>query len=227
MLKELLKEVLKILHYLLVPEEVQEKKDDASKIEPKAESAKDISSEELPEKNTSPYELAEFLKKKKDIVLIDARSREEYEVFHLEGALNVDYTEIEKVEVELKIPKEKQIILYCTMGNRSGYAATTLRKIGYANAVNVMGGVMSYARMLLNNHEIDREKYDDMVRRISGELGASSKKQKTIAIIRIVLGVVLLVIGVLQRKQDPMLIFITIVGLISLVIGLFGYFAKK
>ena len=113
------------------------------------------------------------------------------------------------------------------MGNRSNYAANTLRKIGYKNASNVIGGLLGFARMMFNSHEIDRKQYDDLIRRISGELGGTGKKHKILAIIRIFVGILFIIIGIVQRKQDPLLIFITFIGVVSLAMGVLTYFAGR
>lgn len=73
-------------------------------------------------------------------VLVDVRSKKEYEITHLDKAINVPYTEIH-VNISSVIPdKEQNVILYCTTGKRSSQASYTLKFMGYRN-VYYLGGI--------------------------------------------------------------------------------------
>ena len=65
-------------------------------------------------------------------VIIDVRSKEEYEDYHLEGAINIPYTEIAtKIKEYSNITKDTKIVVYCKSGVRSGKAFETLKSEGY------------------------------------------------------------------------------------------------
>src|SRR3989338_6633398 len=140
----------------------------------------------------SPDEFNRILKEKKDIVLIDSRSKEEYDFFHLEGAININYTDIDKVETEIKIEKRKKIIFYCSSGSRSRSAAKALKKMGY-DARSVDGGAMDYVGILFNNHDISREEYDKLMKKISAPL---KNQIILLGILRMILGIVFIIIGI-------------------------------
>ena len=70
--------------------------------------------------------------------LIDLRSREEYEKYHLEGAINIPYDDL-KQNMEMFL-KNKYYILYCERGGSSLMAAKELSSLGYY-VLSVIGGI--------------------------------------------------------------------------------------
>lgn len=73
-----------------------------------------------------------------DAILIDVRSNAEYNLDHLEGAINIPYDVIGNNLDE--IDKDKEIIVYCQSGNRSSKAANTLIEAGYKKVYD-LGGI--------------------------------------------------------------------------------------
>ena len=69
-------------------------------------------------------------------IIIDVRTKKEFDQGHLTNAINIPYTEIKK-EIKKYAPDlDQKIILYCRSGRRSGIALKTLKELGYKNAVN-------------------------------------------------------------------------------------------
>lgn len=62
-----------------------------------------------------------------DYVIIDVRTRQEFEEEHLEGAINIAVDELSSSVFD----KEKIIFVYCTSGNRSKSAYNFLQNSGY------------------------------------------------------------------------------------------------
>jgi hypothetical protein len=60
----------------------------------------------------TPQELKEKLDANEDVIVVDARSRKEYDSVHIPGALSIPLSEIEERHGEL--PQEGEIVLYCT-----------------------------------------------------------------------------------------------------------------
>ena len=78
---------------------------------------------------------------KKENVLIDVRSPQEYNEGHLDGAICIPEYEIEK-EIKNQVEdKQKIIILYCDSGGRSKKAQKKLEKLGYSNVYNLYKGI--------------------------------------------------------------------------------------
>ena len=74
-------------------------------------------------------------------ILIDVRSRQEYQEGHLPGAINIPEYEIIK-SIEKEIPKKNQlIIIYCQYGGRSRNVYRMMKKLGYTNVYDLYGGL--------------------------------------------------------------------------------------
>lgn len=75
-------------------------------------------------------------------ILVDVRSKEEYDEDHIEGAILLPLDEIttEKVS-EIVNNKNDIMIVYCKSGNRSSEAVIKLNELGYNNVYNL--GAMS------------------------------------------------------------------------------------
>ena len=72
----------------------------------------------------------EMLKNMKDneYIIIDVRTKEEYQESHIVGAINIPYDEIDKT---IKLDKNKTIFVYCRSGSRSEVAFNKLNNLGY------------------------------------------------------------------------------------------------
>lgn len=79
----------------------------------------------------------------KDIVLLDAREMNEFEVSKIKAAQWVGYNDFSLKSVE-NIPKDEEIVVYCSVGYRSEKVAEKLRKAGYTNVSNLYGGIFEW-----------------------------------------------------------------------------------
>ena len=61
-------------------------------------------------------------------IIIDVRTKEEYNELHVKDSINIPYDEINK---ETKLDKNKTILVYCKSGKRSNKAYQTLNNLGY------------------------------------------------------------------------------------------------
>jgi molybdopterin/thiamine biosynthesis adenylyltransferase/rhodanese-related sulfurtransferase len=75
-------------------------------------------------------------------VLIDVRENEEFAAGHIPGAVHVPRSYLES-RIEGAVPDhDAHVILYCQSGNRSAWAAHTLRELlGYENVEHMTGGI--------------------------------------------------------------------------------------
>lgn len=91
------------------------------------------------------YTTAEVNEKLKsgDTVLVDVRTRQEWDGGHIKGALLIPLHEIDRRKDELKPHQTKELICYCRSGNRSVIAAAKLRKHGFRSA-NMKGGIAEW-----------------------------------------------------------------------------------
>lgn len=108
-------------------------------------------------KGTVPLIQAEDLKKSDgEVILLDTRTLEEFEVSHLKGAQLVDYESFNKKVVK-DIPKEANIVVYCSVGYRSERIGEKLIEMGYSNVHNLYGGIFDWknqSKEVVNKHEI-------------------------------------------------------------------------
>lgn len=77
----------------------------------------------------------------RDFLLVDVRSREEYGVGHLAGAVNIPMDELEMRTAE--IPRDRPVVVYCAFGSHSMMAARFLDRCGY-RVINTAGGLAYY-----------------------------------------------------------------------------------
>lgn len=95
--------------------------------------------------NISIREMLNILKTKENTILLDVRSKMEYERGHLANSINIPLDEIEESDIEFRIKdKSTPIIAYCSVGRRSKIAIRILRKMGYKNLYTIEGGIGKY-----------------------------------------------------------------------------------
>lgn len=109
--------------------------------------------------NTDVKGFAELIKNPQ-VVILDARTAEEYQEGHLDGAVMIDVKESDFIEKAQKIlPKDKTIAVYCRSGRRSAKAAGMLGELGY-KVINLTGGITAWKEAQMpvttDTHEIDR-----------------------------------------------------------------------
>jgi phage shock protein E len=85
----------------------------------------------------------EMMSKETDYVILDVRTKEEYEQAHIKGAICIPNEEISNKEISSLPDKNQLIMVYCRSGNRSKQAAAKLVKLGYTNVVE-FGGIIDW-----------------------------------------------------------------------------------
>ena len=74
-------------------------------------------------------------------MILDVRSPGEFKDNHADGAVNIPLPELRRRLAEL--PRNREIWVYCLVGQRSYYATRILRLNGF-NARNISGGIQTY-----------------------------------------------------------------------------------
>lgn len=72
--------------------------------------------------------------------VVDVRTPAEYAAVHYQGAINIPLGELANRLDELK-PADREIVVYCRSGRRSGIAERILEQSGFTNVTN--GGGLS------------------------------------------------------------------------------------
>lgn len=83
------------------------------------------------------------IKDKKDIVFVDAREREEYKTSHIKDAIFVGYDSLDLTAME-NIDKNKEVVVYCSVGYRSEKVSEKLEKMSFKNVSNLYGGIFEW-----------------------------------------------------------------------------------
>ncbi|MCL6273856.1 rhodanese-like domain-containing protein [Muricauda sp. 2012CJ35-5] len=92
-----------------------------------------------------PYISVEEFAKLENTVVLDARSKEEYDVSRIEKAIWIGDKNIDLTSIGASIPnKDSSIVVYCSIGVRSEDAAEILKTEGYSNIQNLYGGIFEW-----------------------------------------------------------------------------------
>jgi adenylyltransferase/sulfurtransferase len=113
----------------------------------------------------SATELSKRIERGDDLFLLDVRNPQEWEIAGLDDHLKIPTPQImlaaddvlaQRKPIEgtvlAEIPRDREVIIYCRTGARSGRVIEALREIGFdsSNLVNMEGGIVAWAK------EIDR-----------------------------------------------------------------------
>lgn len=92
-------------------------------------------------KNITPCDLQEKRSKNEDFLLLDVRTPVEHAQQAIDGSYLLPVQELSFRAREL--PRDKEIVVYCRVGNRSAFAASYLSRLGY-NVKNLDGGILAW-----------------------------------------------------------------------------------
>jgi rhodanese-related sulfurtransferase len=90
-------------------------------------------------RTVTPLEAKTLIETRKDLVLVDVRSPEEFQGGSLPGARLIPFWDFTKGRFDL--PKDKPILLVCAVGGRSLACGQLLAAKGYREVYNLKGGL--------------------------------------------------------------------------------------
>ena len=102
------------------------------------------------ENNKGEFKLLEYKSYKSHIEnnsvqLFDVRTPEEYNLGHINGAVNIDFKNEEIFYRSFeKLDKSKPVYLYCRSGNRSKKSADILIELGFSKVYDLKGGFIEW-----------------------------------------------------------------------------------
>ena len=79
-------------------------------------------------------------------VVIDVREQDEWNEGHIPGAVHVPRGHLESRIERLAPDPSRPVVIYCSAGNRSAFAAKTLAELGYEDVVSLAGGFTDWKR---------------------------------------------------------------------------------
>ena len=93
-----------------------------------------------------------------DYTLIDVRTQDEFDLGHIDSAINLDfYSETFQNDI-LSLPKNETIVLYCRTNNRSSKTANILKENGFKEIAVLEGGITEWVK---NGNDINYTTYSD------------------------------------------------------------------
>lgn len=85
---------------------------------------------------------AAALRDSDEVLLIDVREPWEYDEVHIPGITLIPMNQIpDRLD---EIPRDREVIVTCRTGNRSGQVTDYLRQAGFDNVHNMAGGIVAW-----------------------------------------------------------------------------------
>jgi adenylyltransferase/sulfurtransferase len=91
----------------------------------------------------TPRELKAALDRGDNLVVVDVREPQEYQIARIEGAVLIPLGEIPQRYGE--IDRSQLVVCQCRSGVRSQKAASFLRSVGFERVVNLTGGILRWS----------------------------------------------------------------------------------
>ena len=93
-----------------------------------------------------------------DYTLIDVRTQDEFDLGHIDSAINLDFYSDSFQNDILSLPKNETIVLYCRTNNRSNKTATILKENGFKEISVLEGGITDWVK---NGNDINYSTYSE------------------------------------------------------------------
>lgn len=86
----------------------------------------------------------ELRKRQQDFTILDTREAAEFGVSHIPGSRFVGFNTFDAAVLG-NLPKETPIVLYCSVGYRSGKVGEQLQALGFTKVYNLYGSIFEWA----------------------------------------------------------------------------------
>ena len=90
----------------------------------------------------SVHKLKDKLDRGEELLVLDARAKEEWGAGHIEGTLNIYVGHLEQRVAE--VPRDKPVVVLCNVGHLAGLAASILLRAGYQEVYTVPGSMKAW-----------------------------------------------------------------------------------
>lgn len=94
-------------------------------------------------KSVSAEEAKKLMDSSENYIILDVRTEDEYNSFHIKDAILIPDYDIKIRGEEILTDKSQTIFVYCRSGRRSKLAAKTLADMGYSNIIE-FGGIVNW-----------------------------------------------------------------------------------
>lgn len=86
-----------------------------------------------------------------DFIIIDIRTQDEYDAYHIENSIIIDFYKDIFAEELNKLDKNKTYLIYCRTGRRTGTdennALDLMKSLGFNNVYNMLGGIHAFVKI--------------------------------------------------------------------------------
>lgn len=86
------------------------------------------------------------LRQDKNSVVLDVRTKREFDEGHIPGAINIDVNSADFEEKVAKLDKSKTYLVHCAAGVRSAKACNKLAPLNFKNLYNLEGGLNAWKK---------------------------------------------------------------------------------
>lgn len=93
--------------------------------------------------NINNKQLEELIKAE-DTIILDIRTKEEYEEKHIQNSINIQLQDLLYEVDDIIDYKNKNVVVYCRSGHRSITACKILSLEGFKNLYNLEKGIIDY-----------------------------------------------------------------------------------
>lgn len=94
-------------------------------------------------RNVSPNQTVQLINRQQAVV-VDLRESSEFQAGHIPAAINLPFIQLATRVAELEKFKDKPMVLYCALGQRSARAGVVLRRRGFDSVYSLAGGVNAW-----------------------------------------------------------------------------------
>ncbi len=91
-------------------------------------------------------EMIEQMSADASIVILDVRTKGEFNSGHLNDALNIDIKSASFKEKISRLDKDKTYLVYCRSGKRSKVAQGIMKELHFKKAINMLGGFIAWQK---------------------------------------------------------------------------------
>lgn len=96
-------------------------------------------------RQVTPEDVLDMRQRGETVVLVDIREIQEVNAAKIPGSVHVPRSYLES-RIEAQVPRDANVVLYCSGGSRSTLAADLLQQtMGYAKVASMSGGIRAWA----------------------------------------------------------------------------------
>jgi rhodanese-related sulfurtransferase len=107
------------------------------------EKPKEPGKSESAQKNVTVDEAEKLLKERKDVVVVDVRTADEFKAGHIAGAKNVSLLDSD-FEEKIKAYEGKPVLVHCGSGSRSARALIKMSNLKFPEAYHMNAGLKGW-----------------------------------------------------------------------------------